>query len=79
LKRLHEKRKDKIIIYCDSVEPLEWLAKKLMVPYIDGSVKNVERNNIIRLFKEENSGLDCIIFSRVGDDSIDIPNANVII
>ena len=78
LKKLHEARGDKIIIFCDHIFTLKEYAHQLMIPYISGEVSNLERMNIISQFKDGNE-INCIIFSRVGDMAIDIPNANVLI
>ena len=45
---------------------------------IYGKVSDRERINIIQHFRDGDE-INCIIFSRVGDCAIDIPNANVII
>lgn len=78
LVRLHQSRGDKIIIFCDHIFTLKELALRLGIPYISGEVGDRERLNIIAHFRDGDE-INCIIFSRVGDTSIDIPNANVII
>lgn len=78
LRRVHEARGDKIIIFCDHVFALEIYAERLQIPFISGRVSERERQNIISHFRDGKE-INTIIFSRVGDTSIDIPNANVII
>ena len=78
LRKIHLKLGHKIIIFCDHLFALKIYAKMLNIPFISGDVKERERNNIISHFRDGNE-INCIIFSRVGDTSIDIPNANVII
>ena len=78
LKKLHEARGDKIIIFCDHLFSLKEYAERLCIPFISGEVSNLERMNIISQFRDGQE-INCIIFSQVGDTSIDIPNANVII
>lgn len=78
LVRLHEKRGDKIIIFCDHIFAIRQYAHQLGIPYISGEVSDRERLGIISHFRDGNE-INTIIFSRVGDTSIDIPNANVII
>jgi DNA excision repair protein ERCC-3 len=78
LRKVHEERGDKIIIFCDHIFALKIYAKQQNIPYISGEVGERERNNIISQFRD-GTEINCIIFSRVGDTSIDIPNANVII
>lgn len=50
----------------------------MKIPYISGEVGDKERINIISHFRD-GTEINTILFSRVGDTSIDIPNANVII
>lgn len=78
LKELHEARGDKVIIFCDHIFAIKQYAEKLSIPYISGEVTDRERMNIISHFRDGNE-INTIIFSRVGDTSIDIPNANVLI
>lgn len=78
LVKLHEARGDKIMIFCDHIFALKEYAHRLRVPYICGEVSERERQNIISHFRDGNE-INTIVFSRVGDTSIDIPNANVII
>jgi DNA excision repair protein ERCC-3 len=75
---LHTARGDKIIIFCDVVFAVEEYAKKLGVPFIHGKVSHVERMGILNYFQKTNS-VNCIVISRVGDTSFDLPAANVII
>lgn len=51
---------------------------RLSIPYISGEISERERLNIISHFKDGDD-INAILFSRVGDTSIDIPNASVII
>ena len=47
LKKLHEARGDKIIIFCDHLFSLKEYAHQLAIPFISGEVGNIERMNII--------------------------------
>jgi DNA excision repair protein ERCC-3 len=78
LKRLHEARGDKIIIFCNHIFSLKEYAIRLKIPFICGEVDDKERMSIIAHFRD-GIEINTIIFSEVGDTSIDIPNANVII
>ena len=78
LVKLHESMGDKIIIFCDHIFALKELRLHLGIPFICGEVGERERMNIIAAFRD-GTEINTIIFSRVGDTSIDIPNANVII
>lgn len=71
-------KNDKIIIFSDNIFCLEKYAVELGVPFISGRVGEEERVQILTLFKETND-CNCILMSKVGDTSIDLPNANVII
>jgi len=74
----HKRRGDKIIVFSDDLFSLKELATKLMCPYIKGVVTQQERLNIFEYFQKTND-VDCIFLSSVGDTSIDLPVANVII
>jgi len=75
---LHTKRGDKIIIFCDVKWAVEEYAKRLKVPFINGDVSHSERMGILNYFQQTNQ-VNCIVISRVGDTSFDLPAANVII
>jgi DNA excision repair protein ERCC-3 len=71
-------KNDKIIIFCDDLFTLHKYAIELKVPFITGGVSHQEREKYIGEFRNTNK-FNCLIMSKVGDTSIDIPNANVII
>jgi DNA excision repair protein ERCC-3 len=73
----HEERGDKIIIFSDDRFAIEELAKALVKPFIHGDVGANERQCWLDKFKQ--SEIQTIFLSKVGDTSIDIPDANVII
>eukprot|EP00299_Pterocystis_sp_00344_P014225 c7037_g2_i3.p1 GENE.c7037_g2_i3~~c7037_g2_i3.p1 ORF type:complete len:463 (-),score=111.96 c7037_g2_i3:5-1393(-) len=74
----HEKQGDKVIVFSDNVMTLEWYAVKMGRPYIYGPTSQQERMHFLTQFKNS-SQHNCIFISKVGDTSIDIPGANVII
>ena len=76
--RLHEQRHDKIIVFCDNVTLLQHMARQLSKPFICGSVTMQERMACIRAFQHSQK-INTIFLSQVGDNAIDIPNANVVI
>lgn len=78
LVRLHEQRGDKIIVFCDNISLLKDMARRTKKPFICGSVSMQERMAIIRCFQHSNR-INTIYLSQVGDNAIDIPNANVVI
>jgi DNA excision repair protein ERCC-3 len=78
LVKKHEEMGDKIIIFSDNLYVLELYSKYLNLPMISGSVSHNDRMKI--LFSFENTNLsNTILVSKVGDNSIDLPGANVII
>jgi DNA excision repair protein ERCC-3 len=78
LMRFHEARDDKIIIFADSVFALKHYAKLLDRPFIYGGTPTAERIRIFSQF-QYNSSVKTIFVSKVGDNSIDLPEATVII
>jgi len=78
LVELHEARGDKIIVFSDQLFALEWLAKSLKRPFIHGATSQLERMNILAYFQKYDT-INTIFLSKIGDTSIDLPAANVII
>ena len=75
----HEQhRRDKVIVFSDNIFALREYALKLRRPFIYGATTHNERTRILHHFKHSNE-VNTIFISRVGDNSIDIPEANVII
>ena len=74
----HERRKDKIIVFSDVVFSLRSYAIKMNKPFIDGPTSQQERLRILQNFIH-NPALNCIFISKVGDNSFDLPEANVLI
>eukprot|EP01130_Rhizamoeba_saxonica_P007010 TRINITY_DN2810_c0_g1_i1.p1 TRINITY_DN2810_c0_g1~~TRINITY_DN2810_c0_g1_i1.p1 ORF type:complete len:794 (-),score=157.46 TRINITY_DN2810_c0_g1_i1:2238-4619(-) len=75
---MHEAQNDKIMVFSDDIFALKHYANKLKKPYIYGETSNTERLKIFNDFKY-NSSVPTIFISKVGDNSIDLPEANVII
>ena len=71
-------RGDKIIVFSDNIFALREYALRLHKPFIYGDTSHGERTRILNTFKLSND-VNTIFLSKVGDNSIDIPNANVII
>lgn len=79
LLRFHEQQRgDKIIVFSDNLFALREYATKLRRPCIYGATSHQERTHILNAFKH-NPQVNTIFLSKVGDNSIDIPEANVII
>ncbi|KAE8055361.1 hypothetical protein FH972_012202 [Carpinus fangiana] len=77
--RFHEQQRgDKIIVFADNLFALTEYAMKLRKPMIYGATSHVERTKILQAFKTSKE-VNTIFLSKVGDNSIDIPEANVII
>lgn len=74
----HEKRGDKIIVFSDNVYALQAYALKLKKPYIYGSTPQAERLMILKNF-QNNDEVNTIFLSKVGDTSIDLPEATCLI
>ncbi|KAK9147442.1 hypothetical protein Scep_006199 [Stephania cephalantha] len=77
--RFHEQQRgDKIIVFADNLFALTEYAMKLRKPMIYGATSHSERTSILEKFKLSRD-VNTIFLSKVGDNSIDIPEANVII
>ena len=72
-------KNDKVIIFSDNIFTLDKYKEELKCPCIKGKVSENERNRILELFRGNDTGVNVILMSKVGDTSIDIPNAKVII
>ena len=78
LVRFHEERGDKIIVFSDLVYSLKLYAEMLKKPLIYGLTPERERQAILGTFRATDA-VRTICISKVGDTSIDLPEANVII
>ncbi|KAI0784167.1 DNA helicase [Abortiporus biennis] len=76
--KYHEDRGDKIIVFSDNVFALEAYAKKLGKLYIHGGTGQVERMRILQHF-QHSPAVNTIFLSKVGDTSIDLPEATCLI
>eukprot|EP01123_Difflugia_compressa_P011253 TRINITY_DN4435_c0_g2_i1.p1 TRINITY_DN4435_c0_g2~~TRINITY_DN4435_c0_g2_i1.p1 ORF type:complete len:701 (-),score=103.92 TRINITY_DN4435_c0_g2_i1:80-1954(-) len=74
----HIEKKHRIMVFCDNLFCLEFYTEIIKRPKIDGSTHQDERVRILRNFRESEQG-DCVLFSQVGDQSIDLPEADVVI
>ncbi|KAI8809194.1 DNA repair helicase rad25 [Cladochytrium replicatum] len=78
LMEYHEALGDKIIIFSDNVFALKHYAEKLSRPYLYGGTSPADRLRILQQFRH-NPALNTIFLSKVGDTSIDIPEATCLI
>ncbi|EDV26690.1 uncharacterized protein TRIADDRAFT_22911, partial [Trichoplax adhaerens] len=76
--KYHERRNDKVIVFSDNVFGLKHYAIELGKPYIYGPTAQKERLQILQNF-QHNPLVNCIFISKVGDNSFDLPEANVLI
>ncbi|KAI9597860.1 P-loop containing nucleoside triphosphate hydrolase protein [Syncephalis fuscata] len=76
--RFHEERGDKIIVFSDNVYALREYALLLKKPFIYGGTGQTERMNILHQF-QHNPALNTMFLSKVGDTSIDLPEATCLI
>jgi len=75
--KYHEKRGDRVIVFSDSIMGLETYAKKFGKSMICGSTHQDERMKVIENFRHHE--INTFFISKVGDEAIDLPDANVII
>ncbi|ABA27158.1 DNA repair and transcription protein (nucleomorph) [Bigelowiella natans] len=68
-----------ILIFCDSIKLHNKIRKALKIDSISGKTSKIIREKLIKEFKANNNKNNAILFSKVGDTSVDIPNANLII
>ncbi|CAB3984583.1 TFIIH basal transcription factor complex helicase XPB subunit-like, partial [Paramuricea clavata] len=78
LVKYHERRNDKVIVFSDNVFALKSYAVKMNRPYIYGPTSQGERMQILQNF-QHNPLVNTIFISKVGDNSFDLPEANVLI
>ncbi|XP_072179023.1 general transcription and DNA repair factor IIH helicase/translocase subunit XPB-like [Diadema setosum] len=78
LVRFHEQRNDKVIVFSDNVFALKHYAVAMGKPYIYGPTSQGERMQILQNF-QHNPAVNTIFISKVGDNSFDLPEANVLI
>jgi DNA excision repair protein ERCC-3 len=74
----HEKRGDKIIVFSDDLYALKAYSRKLKKYCIYGDTPNNERMHILQNF-QNNPSLNTLFLSKIGDTSLDLPEATVLI
>lgn len=75
--RYHESRGDRILVFSDNVFALRSYATKMAKSFIYGAIGSIERIRILKRFQEQEG--QTLFISRIGDTSIDLPEANVIL
>ncbi|KAF9466531.1 DNA helicase [Collybia nuda] len=76
--KYHEDRGDKIIVFSDNVFALEAYARRLGKLFIHGGTGQVERMRVLSQF-QSSPRVNTIFLSKVGDTSIDLPEATCLI
>jgi DNA excision repair protein ERCC-3 len=71
-------RGDKVIVFSDNIWALREYAVAMGKPYIYGPTSHAERTRVLHAFKHD-SRVNTVFLSKVGDNSLDIPEANVLI
>ncbi|PSC73140.1 DNA repair helicase XPB1-like [Micractinium conductrix] len=74
----HERRGDKVIVFSDNIYALREYAMRMRKPFIYGATGHQERTRILHAFKH-NPQVNTVFLSKVGDNSLDIPEANVLV
>ena len=74
---LHENRGSKAIVFVEYIDQGDAIAEALNVPFISGETPHPRRSRLFGRFKA--GELDTIVVSRVGDEGIDLPDAEVAI
>ena len=76
IESLLEKHEDeKTIIFCDWIEQGEELADEFDLPFISGETDFEEREEYFEKFR--NDEIQTVIVSRIGDEGLDLPDAEV--
>lgn len=78
LVQYHEARGDKVIVFSDNLFALREYAIRMRKPFLYGGTGHQERTRILHAFKS-NPAVNTVFLSKVGDNSLDIPEANVLI
>ncbi|KAJ3308526.1 hypothetical protein HDU76_003892 [Blyttiomyces sp. JEL0837] len=77
--KAREQAGDKIIVFSDNVFALQHYAHKLKKPFIFGQTSHKERTIILHHFRIGHPQFQTIFLSKVGDTSLDLPEATCLI
>ncbi len=72
---LEKHEDDKTILFCDWIEQGEELAEEFDIPFVSGETDFEEREEYFQDFRDDE--LTTIIVSRIGDEGLDLPDAEV--
>ncbi|WP_082222580.1 LAGLIDADG family homing endonuclease [Halorubrum halophilum] len=77
-------RDKKALVFIEYLDQGEAIADALGVPFISGETPHYERAELFRRFRDDGEssdsdrdGVDALVVSRVGDEGIDLPNAEL--
>jgi DNA excision repair protein ERCC-3 len=76
--KTHEARGDKVLVFSDNVFAIKKYALALGKPFIFGGTSDWERIQCLHNFQHD-PNTNCLFISKIGDNSIDLPDVNVII
>jgi DNA excision repair protein ERCC-3 len=68
---------EKTVIFCDWLDQAEGLSEEFDIPFVTGETDHDRREEILGQFRD--GEIDRMIISRVGDEGLDIPDAEVAI
>lgn len=74
----HVRRGDKVLLFCDDTAPLEVLSKLLNIEYVIGETGESTRSAVFKKFREARGGY-AIGVSRIADNSLNLPEASVVV
>ena len=77
LVRFHAARRHKTIVFCDSIVALDEIARRVGCPVYSGEVPAHEREAVLARFRDGTAA--CVAMSSIGDTSLDIPDATVVV
>lgn len=70
--------RDKILVFCDSIYPLTKFKEIFGYPVLDGSTAESQRKRVLAEFRQSTTQ-NIVFLSKIGDTSIDLPEATVLI
>ena len=72
------RRSDKILVFCDSIYPLNIFAELFGYPVLTGITNESKRKKDLSEFRQRRDR-NVVFLSKIGDTSIDLPEATVLI
>ncbi|KAL3900946.1 MAG: hypothetical protein SGCHY_000980 [Lobulomycetales sp.] len=77
--RWREREDDKIIVFSDNVFALTFYARAMNKPFLYGGTHHEERSKVLSLFRQGHPDFKTVFLSKVGDTSLDLPEATCLI